>query len=144
MLLGDADNDTLDRDLRVTVYGNWFSNSHQRQPHCRFGQCHVVNNFYSDWTYYCLGGRVQGNILSEGNAFRPGAVTEVTPWFQDALITPGFDNTATIQSRADLLLDGATFHQFGSPANSFAAPYSLAIRSAGLVEAAVRTQAGPR
>jgi pectate lyase len=35
MLLGAADADVGDRNLRVTVYRNWFKDSMQRMPHCR-------------------------------------------------------------------------------------------------------------
>ncbi|CAI5462798.1 unnamed protein product [Closterium sp. Yama58-4] len=58
MLLGAADNDTFDQQMRVTVYRNWFYGSGQRQPHGRWGKIHVANNLYTNWTYYCLGGRV--------------------------------------------------------------------------------------
>ncbi|KAF5179235.1 hypothetical protein FRX31_031177 [Thalictrum thalictroides] len=58
MLLGASDHDTVDQILRVTVYRNWFESSNQRMPHCRWGYCHVVNNYYRDWHYYAIGGRV--------------------------------------------------------------------------------------
>ncbi|KAF8394442.1 hypothetical protein HHK36_020650 [Tetracentron sinense] len=108
MLLGASDQDTMDRVLRVTIYRNWFKSSTQRMPHCRWGYCHVVNNYYMDWFYYAIGARVHAKVLSELNVFEPGRRLEVTPWFDQYKS----DLTPTIESSKDLLLNGATFHQF--------------------------------
>jgi pectate lyase len=35
MLLGASDADSEDKEMRVTVYRNWFRDSMQRMPHCR-------------------------------------------------------------------------------------------------------------
>lgn len=35
MLLGASDADTEDKNMRVTVFRNWFKDSMQRMPHCR-------------------------------------------------------------------------------------------------------------
>ncbi|CAI5487611.1 unnamed protein product [Closterium sp. Naga37s-1] len=55
MLLGADDGDMNDANMRVTVYRNWFDQSGQRQPKARWGQIHVANNLYTNWTYYCIG-----------------------------------------------------------------------------------------
>eukprot|EP00475_Leptophrys_vorax_P014953 TRINITY_DN21226_c0_g1_i1.p1 TRINITY_DN21226_c0_g1~~TRINITY_DN21226_c0_g1_i1.p1 ORF type:complete len:272 (+),score=-6.54 TRINITY_DN21226_c0_g1_i1:32-817(+) len=67
MLLGAADNYTADKNMRVTVYRNWFHKCGQRQPHVRWGFAHVVNNLNTGWTQYAVGGRVHANIRSEKN-----------------------------------------------------------------------------
>ncbi|CAI5458162.1 unnamed protein product [Closterium sp. Yama58-4] len=147
MLLGADDSHEYDRNMRVTVYRNWFEKSGQRQPHCRWGQCHVANNLYTDWAFYCLGGRVFAKIRSEANVFRAGrARKEVTPWFGEAsLTTPGFDNTPTILSYGDLLLNGATFHQFQGKEPMFDPPYRLPLYDASaLMETFLRQSAGPQ
>lgn len=36
---------------------------------CRFGFCHVVNNHYSRWLMYAVGGSAHPTILSQGNRF---------------------------------------------------------------------------
>eukprot|EP01018_Ginkgo_biloba_P027194 Gb_27505 [translate_table: standard] len=110
MLLGASDTDTMDQKLRVTVYRNWFKDSRQRMPHCRWGYCHVVNNLYSNWGYYAIGARVHAKVFSEKNVFQPGKKHEITPWFRGS--GSSLDTTSTIQSSNDLLLNGATFHQF--------------------------------
>ncbi|GJP31665.1 hypothetical protein CLOM_g14723 [Closterium sp. NIES-68] len=147
MLLGADDSHEYDRNMRVTVYRNWFEKSGQRQPHCRWGQCHVANNLYTDWAFYCLGGRVFAKIRSEANVFRAGrSRKEVTPWFGEAsLTTPGFDNTPTILSYGDLLLNGATFHQFKGKEPMFYPPYQLPLYDASaLMETYLRQSAGPQ
>ncbi|KAL4179119.1 hypothetical protein AMTRI_Chr13g85720 [Amborella trichopoda] len=108
MLLGASDGDTVDKNTRVTVYRNFFVSSKQRVPHCRWGYCHVVNNYYKNWGFYALGGRVNAQIYCESNVFEPQTPKEVTPWFR------GFngDRTATIESHGDLLLNGAKFTWF--------------------------------
>ncbi|XP_002980134.2 pectate lyase 1 isoform X2 [Selaginella moellendorffii] len=111
MLLGASDSDRQDSVMRVTVFRNWFRDSTQRMPHCRFGYCHVVNNLYSNWGYYALGARVTATILSEFNVFVAGSKKEVTPWFAGAN-SGNLDMTAVIQSKNDSLRNGSTFHQF--------------------------------
>ncbi|CAI6008510.1 unnamed protein product [Closterium sp. NIES-65] len=149
MLLGAADADTIDKQMRVTVYRNWFFGSGQRQPHGRWGQIHVANNLYTNWTYYCLGGRVHANIRSDRNIFVAGkGRKEVTPWFgPQSPSVPGFDNTPTIRSFNDSLRNGATFHVFpGTPPKpTFVPPYKLPLHSADdILGAFVARNAGPR
>ncbi|CAI5462805.1 unnamed protein product [Closterium sp. Yama58-4] len=149
MLLGAADNDTFDQQMRVTVYRNWFYGSGQRQPHGRWGKIHVANNLYTNWTYYCLGGRVHANIRSDRNIFIAGSKRkEVTPWFgPQSPSVPGFDNTPTIRSFNDSLRNGATFHVFpGTPPKpTFVPPYKLPLHSADdILGAFVARNAGPR
>lgn len=120
MLLGASDSDLADKNMRVTVYRNWFKDSMQRMPHCRWGFCHVINNLYTNWGFYAIGGRVHARILSESNAFIAGRRVEVTPWFPGASYTPNFDSSSQIYSYKDLLLNGSTFHQFRQPLSSAA------------------------
>ncbi|KAH9320438.1 hypothetical protein KI387_015077 [Taxus chinensis] len=110
MLLGASDSDVIDQNLRVTVYRNWFKDSRQRMPHCRWGLFHVTNNLYSNWEYYAIGGRVHAKVYSEKNVFYSGKRSEVTPWFNSH--GSSLDTTSAIQSIDDHFLNGATFHQF--------------------------------
>ncbi|MCO5601901.1 hypothetical protein L7F22_056027 [Adiantum nelumboides] len=122
MLLGASDKDIGDKNMRVTVYRNWFKDSTQRMPHCRWGFCHVVNNLYTNWGFYAIGGRVYARILSERNAFIAGNRQEVTPWFFGANSNREFDDSAAILSQNDLFLNGSTFHQFYQPFSSDMTP----------------------
>ncbi|CAI5465025.1 unnamed protein product [Closterium sp. Yama58-4] len=126
-LLGAADDAYYDRNLRVTVYRNWYDRAGQRQPHCRWGSCHVANSLYTSWGYYCLGARVYGRIRSERNYFIGGDRKEVTPWFGGALSTPTFDNTGTIRSYGNRLENGSTLHEFVGTVPAFNPPYKLAL-----------------
>ncbi|GLJ43822.1 hypothetical protein SUGI_0912420 [Cryptomeria japonica] len=121
MLLGAQDSDKIDQQMRVTVYRNWFKDSNQRNPHCRWGYCHVVNNLYGNWGIYAIGARVHARIYSERNVFVPGKNHEVTEWY------PGYeskwDTTPKIQSTGDQLVNGATFHQFLYTGRVDAPPY---------------------
>ncbi|GLJ47966.1 hypothetical protein SUGI_1012810 [Cryptomeria japonica] len=96
MLLGAEDSDTIDNEMRVIVYRNWFRNTDQRSPHCRWGYCHVVNNLCGNWGSYAIGARVHVQIYSEKNVFVPGNRLELTEWY------PGYeskwDTTPKIQS----------------------------------------------
>ncbi|KAH9318053.1 hypothetical protein KI387_019822 [Taxus chinensis] len=110
MLLGASDSDAIDQKLRVTVYRNWFRNSKQRMPHCRWGYCHVLNNLYNNWGYYAIGARAHAKVYSEKNVFCAGRQHEVTPWFRGH--SSSLDMSPTIQSTGDLFVNGATFHEF--------------------------------
>ncbi|WP_240685108.1 pectate lyase family protein [Arthrobacter nitrophenolicus] len=93
MLLGSGD-EHVDKDggkLRVSYIGNHFENIQQRGPRVRFGQVHVLNNYFVGSTdhpqypmvsegqggnSYFLGAGYESRIFSEGNAFDytgPGA-----------------------------------------------------------------------
>ncbi|KAJ7520347.1 hypothetical protein O6H91_19G002000 [Diphasiastrum complanatum] len=112
MLLGASDYDFEDKNMRITVYRNWFRDSFQRMPHCRLGYCHVSNNLYTNWGFYAIGARVHATILSEQNLFIAGERKEATPWFPGAAEVSGFDDTSIIQSVQDEFRNGTTFHQF--------------------------------
>jgi pectate lyase len=93
MLLGSGD-EHVDKDggkLRVSYIGNRFENIQQRGPRVRFGQVHVLNNYFVGSTdhpqypmvsegqggsSYFLGAGYESRIFSERNAFDytgPGA-----------------------------------------------------------------------
>nr|PNR32820.1 hypothetical protein PHYPA_024762 [Physcomitrium patens] len=113
MLLGASDFDKEDAGMRVSVYRNWFQNSMQRMPHCRWGKCHVMNNLYTNWGYYALGARVGGKIYSESNLFVASRRSEITHWFNG--IGTNYDNSIFIKSTKDIFLNGSTLHEFLNP-----------------------------
>ena len=97
MLLGSGD-DNADTDagrLRVSIVGNFFEGTKQRSPRVRFGQVHVLNNYFlgrvndpeSPVTGSTLGGHDyfiglghESQVLSERNAFDytgPGADAQI-------------------------------------------------------------------
>ncbi|GLJ04881.1 hypothetical protein SUGI_0005710 [Cryptomeria japonica] len=120
VLLGNSDEEQRDKSMRVTVYRNWFKDSTQRMPHFRWGYCHVVNNLYTNWGYYAIGARTHATIHCEANVFEAGSKKEITPW--DSGLAKTLDQTPHIDSKDDLLLNGATFHQFLKTAAATASP----------------------
>ncbi|GLJ04889.1 hypothetical protein SUGI_0005850 [Cryptomeria japonica] len=120
VLLGNSDDEQRDKSMRFTVYRNWFKDSTQRMPHCRWGYCHVLNNLYTNWGYYAIGARTHATIQSEANVFQAGSKKEITPW--DHSLARTLDQTPHIESKGDLLFNGATFHQFLKTAAASVSP----------------------
>eukprot|EP00475_Leptophrys_vorax_P024073 TRINITY_DN3313_c0_g1_i2.p2 TRINITY_DN3313_c0_g1~~TRINITY_DN3313_c0_g1_i2.p2 ORF type:complete len:537 (-),score=48.05 TRINITY_DN3313_c0_g1_i2:524-2134(-) len=71
ILMGHNDGNTMDKNMRVTVMLNKFGpNLMERMPRGRFGQFHVLNNYYPNgWGIYAIGGSAAPTFLSEGNYF---------------------------------------------------------------------------
>ncbi|GMH15711.1 hypothetical protein Nepgr_017552 [Nepenthes gracilis] len=70
MLFGASDKDPRDRIMQVTIAFNHFGKGLiQRMPRCRFGFFHVVNNDYTHWEMYAIGGTSHPTIISQGNRF---------------------------------------------------------------------------
>ncbi|XP_051149261.1 pectate lyase-like [Andrographis paniculata] len=71
MLLGAHDDSEKDSIMQVTVAFNRFGKGLiQRMPRVRWGFAHVVNNDYSHWELYAIGGSSHPTIISQGNRFR--------------------------------------------------------------------------
>ncbi|XP_027361416.1 probable pectate lyase 3 [Abrus precatorius] len=70
MLFGARDNYDTDSIMQITVAFNHFGKRLiQRMPRCRYGFVHVVNNDYTHWEMYAIGGSKHPTIISEGNRF---------------------------------------------------------------------------
>ncbi|KAI4328389.1 hypothetical protein L6164_020746 [Bauhinia variegata] len=70
MLFGASGQDTRDQNMQITVAFNHFGKRlTQRMPRCRWGFIHVVNNDYTQWEMYAIGGSDKPTIISEGNRF---------------------------------------------------------------------------
>ncbi|XP_019098466.1 PREDICTED: probable pectate lyase 20, partial [Camelina sativa] len=70
MLLGHSDTYTRDRVMQVTIAYNHFGEGLiQRMPRCRHGYFHVVNNDYTHWEMYAIGGSASPTINSQGNRY---------------------------------------------------------------------------
>ncbi|CAN1278757.1 Probable pectate lyase 15, partial [Linum perenne] len=77
MLLGHSDSYTRDKQMQVTIAYNHFGEGLiQRMPRCRHGYFHVVNNDYTHWEMYAIGGSAnptinKGDMLLNGAYFTP-------------------------------------------------------------------------
>ncbi|KAK9064073.1 hypothetical protein SSX86_017945 [Deinandra increscens subsp. villosa] len=81
MLLGHSDDYLGDAGMQVTVAFNHFGKGLvERMPRCRHGYFHVVNNDYTEWQLYAIGGSAAPTINSQGNRFvaSPSSNKEVT------------------------------------------------------------------
>jgi pectate lyase len=70
MLFGASDGFDGDQKMQITVAFNHFGKRLiQRMPRCRYGFIHVLNNDYTHWEMYAIGGSKHPTIISEGNRF---------------------------------------------------------------------------
>lgn len=112
---------------------------------CRFGYFHIVNNFYSPWLMYAIGGSENPTINSEANHFVAGDAKEITKRINDdgSSKTDGWE-TWNWRSSGDLFENGAFFTDSGSrgAGNFYAKATSFLARPAVMV-AAMTNDAGP-
>ncbi|CAN4079177.1 unnamed protein product [Withania somnifera] len=145
MLLGHSDSYMQDKGMQVTVAFNHFGEGLiQRMPRCRHGYFHVVNNDYTHWEMYAIGGSAAPTINSQGNRFlAPNEKfrKEVTK-HEDAPESEW--RSWNWRSEGDLMLNGAYFRQTGAGASSstYARASSLSARPSTLV-GSMTSNAGP-
>ncbi|KAL8193499.1 hypothetical protein R6Q57_026634 [Mikania cordata] len=115
LLFGASEKTPEDKILKVTLAYNHFGKGlTQRLPAVRFGFAHVVNNDYTQWQSYAIGGGDGATIISQGNRFMAadGACKEVT---KREHVPESVWRKWTWRSEGDLLLNGAYFRQSGNP-----------------------------
>ncbi|CAJ2665621.1 unnamed protein product [Trifolium pratense] len=122
MLFGASDKFEGDRIMQITVAFNHFGQGLiQRMPRCRWGFVHVLNNDYTHWIMYAIGGSSGPTILSQGNRFIApdnDAAKEIT---HRDYATPEVWKNWQWSSEMDLFMNGAKFVTSGAPINR--APY---------------------
>ncbi|XP_057743521.1 probable pectate lyase 12 [Arachis stenosperma] len=70
MLLGHSDHYLPDSAMQVTIAFNHFGEKLvQRMPRCRLGYVHIVNNDFTAWQMYAIGGSGSPTINSQGNRY---------------------------------------------------------------------------
>lgn len=115
MLFGASDSYSGDQIMQITVAFNHFGRGLvQRMPRCRWGFVHVVNNDYTHWEMYAIGGSSHPTIISQGNRFiaPPNqAAKEVTK--RDYALESVWSQW-TWRSEGDLMMNGAFFVQSGN------------------------------
>lgn len=71
--------------MHVTLAYNHFGKRlSQRMPRCRWGFFHIVNNDYTHWLMYAIGGSKGATIISQGNRF----IAPPDPNFKEVNIYP--------------------------------------------------------
>ncbi|RDY02643.1 putative pectate lyase 3, partial [Mucuna pruriens] len=116
MLFGANEHHEQDRIMQITVAFNHFGQGLiQRMPRCRFGFVHVLNNDYTHWLMYAIGGSSNPTILSQGNRFiAPNDENAKTITHRD-YATPEEWKNWQWQSDMDLFMNGAKFIGSGAP-----------------------------
>ncbi|KGN62338.1 probable pectate lyase 5 [Cucumis sativus] len=135
MLLGHSDSYTQDKNMQVTIAFNHFGEGLvQRMPRCRHGYFHVVNNDYTHWIMYAIGGSASPTINSQGNRY-------LAPNNQNSKEVTKREDTPQSRwknwnwrSDGDLMLNGAFFVRSGAGASSsYARASSLSAKSSSLI-----------
>ncbi|RWR87985.1 Pectate lyase/Amb allergen [Cinnamomum micranthum f. kanehirae] len=118
LLFGANDHSANDTVMQITLAFNHFGRGLvQRLPRCRFGFCHVVNNHYSRWLMYAVGGSAHPTILSQGNRFNAPNLR-----FSKEVTKRDFGEESEWKhwqwrSEGDLFMNGAFFVESGPPFN---------------------------
>ena len=134
--MGASDDYEPDNGMQVTIAFNKFGEGLvQRMPRCRRGYFHIVNNDYSGWQMYAIGGSAAPTINSQGNRYMapgdPGA-KEVTKRVDTAEGTWGDWNWRT---EGDMMVNGAFFVPSGVGLEAkYAKASSTDPKSAALVD----------
>ncbi|OAY69304.1 Pectate lyase [Ananas comosus] len=114
MLFGASDSNQADAIMQITVAFNHFGRGLvQRMPRCRWGFVHVVNNDYTHWLMYAVGGSKHPTIISQGNRYiaPPNlAAKEIT---KRDYATEAEWKQWVWKSDGDLMQNGAFFVQSG-------------------------------
>ncbi|MCC2973304.1 pectinesterase family protein [Massilia sp. IC2-476] len=147
MLIGSSDRATGDAShLRVTLKGNLFEHVAERAPRVRYGQVHVLNNYYVGdrkrpvyGHHYSIGVAHASHIVSDANAFDILGAASCRDVVRDPGNSPGVfvDNAS--------LLNGAALKDCPYGGNAgWRAPYGYTPLPAAEVARHVLEHAGPR
>ncbi|PPS12685.1 hypothetical protein GOBAR_AA07966 [Gossypium barbadense] len=161
MLLGHSDSYTQDKNMQVTIAFNHFGEGLVQRmpkettpplfhfhvisintPKCRHGYFHVVNNDYTHWEMYAIGGSANPTINSQGNRFTApnNRFSKEVTKHEDAPESEW--KSWNWRSEGDLMVNGAFFIASGAGASSsYAKASSLGARPSSLV-ATITTNAG--
>ncbi|KAF8083222.1 hypothetical protein N665_0787s0004 [Sinapis alba] len=117
MLLGAQNDNEGDKKMQVTVAYNHFGKGLvQRMPRIRWGFVHVVNNDYTHWELYAIGGSQAPTILSHGNRF---IAPPHKPHYREVTkrdYAPEHEwKHWNWRSEKDMFMNGAYFRQSGNP-----------------------------
>ncbi|KAK2411329.1 pectate lyase [Trifolium repens] len=120
MLFGASDTFDGDQFSQITVAFNHFGKGLiQRMPRCRWGFFHIVNNDYTHWLMYAIGGSAHPTILSQGNRFIAPPDRNAKEVTKRDYAPESVWKKWSWRSENDLLMNGAFFVQSGTKAANF-------------------------
>jgi pectate lyase len=131
-LIGSSDGATGDRGkLRITFARCWWApGCKERMPRVRFGQVHLINNYFnSTVSNKCIAAGFEANLLVERNSF-DGVKTPID-------LMTGF----TAVTAVDNVFANTTGNQLGSK-TAFTPPYTIVKLAASAVKADITAGAG--
>ncbi|KAH0659392.1 hypothetical protein KY289_028140 [Solanum tuberosum] len=139
MLLGHSDSHVQDKNMQVTIAFNHFGEGLvQRIPRCRHGYFHVVNNDYTHWEMYAIGGSANPTINSQGNRFLASDIRFSKEVTKHEISPESEWKNWNWRSDGDLMLNGAFFLKSGAGASSnYAKASSLSAKSSSLISSLV-------
>ena len=132
-LFGNSDSKTSDRGkLRITLMYNWWTaGCKERMPRVRFGQVHVVNNYYNcTGNNHCVRAGKEADLLVESNYF--DGVSTPIDLYQN--------NFTAVTSRNNTLV--STSGNSAGSGTAFTPPYTLTITPSANVKSLVLAAAG--
>nr|GMD88210.1 pectate lyase [Ipomoea batatas] len=113
LLFGANNWDPVDKIMQITVAFNHFGKRlEQRMPRCRWGMFHIVNNDYTYWEMYAVGGSAGSTIISQGNRY----IAPPNMHFKEVTHRDWPDDSWkkwTWVSDADVFMNGAFFRASG-------------------------------
>ncbi|KAK4849911.1 hypothetical protein QYF36_002016 [Acer negundo] len=136
MLLGHNDDYLPDKNMQITIAFNFFGDGLvQRMPRCRHGYFHIVNNIYTSWEMYAIGGSANPTINSQGNVFIASNNRDTKEVTKHEITKEGEDwKQWNWRSEGDLLLNGAFFTTSGEEApESYMKASSMVARPASVL-----------
>ncbi|THU45391.1 hypothetical protein C4D60_Mb02t17450 [Musa balbisiana] len=114
MLFGASDSYSPDAMMQITVAFNHFGKGLvQRMPRCRWGFVHVVNNDYTHWEMYAVGGSQHPTIISQGNRYIAPSNLFAKEVTKRDYAAESVWKQWTWRSEGDLMLNGAFFVKSG-------------------------------
>jgi len=117
MLLGHSDHYLPDSGMQVTIGFNHFGEGLvQRMPRCRRGYIHVVNNDFTRWEMYAIGGSAGPTINSQGNRYTAPEDPYAKQVTKRLDAGEGEWSGWNWRSEGDVLLNGAFFVASGAVA----------------------------
>ncbi|KAL3838274.1 hypothetical protein ACJIZ3_022865 [Penstemon smallii] len=136
MLLGHDDRYLPDSGMQVTIAFNHFGEGLvQRMPRCRRGYIHVVNNDFSEWKMYAIGGSANPTINSQGNRYTAPTDPNAKEVTKRVDTDEGQWSDWNWRTDGDVLVNGAFFVPSGEGLSmQYAKASSVDPKSAGLID----------
>ncbi|KAM5559707.1 putative pectate lyase 12 [Rosa sericea] len=136
MLLGHSDDYVPDTGMQVTISFNHFGeNLVQRMPRCRRGYIHVVNNDFTAWEMYAIGGSGNPTINSQGNRYTAPTNRNAKEVTKRVDTEEGSWKGWNWRSEGDIMVNGAFFVASGAGVEiKYEKAYSVEPKSAVLID----------